>query len=404
MAENESPWDGQMQDMSSQKIVKGQSERKKRLKWIPLIVVLAVVIGSSISILSVEYGMRWIGVYSNRADFFSDSGSGEEELSIPATSLPSIYPGDNVTLSISMASDEELTLQEIYQKAIRSVVSVVGNVSTGTGIIFHSDGYILTNAHVVSGNTEIEVRLQDGSRYEAFLIGKDEKSDLAVLKIEATGLQAAEFGDSDTLQVGDLVVAIGDPLGVTLHGTMTDGIISAINRDVTVDGKVMTLIQTNAALNTGNSGGPLLNSAGQVIGINNMKIVSLYSTVEGLGFAIPVSTAKPLVDEILQTGSVRYAVIGIQVQSVAEEKAGEIDEGLLVVKVESGSDAYEKGVRAGDKILAVNGQRVNTIEELESAKKGLEIGDTMEFTILSSDGEERVLSIALVDEATLLEG
>ena len=249
-------------------------------------IVIAIVLGTSVSLLSIALGTRWMGAYFRESDILPDLQLESESASIPTAALPGADSGDAVTLVLSEPSDQELTLQEIYQKTIPSVVSIVGDVSTGTGIIFHSDGYILTNAHVVAGNREIEVRLQDGGSYEAFLVGQDEKSDLAVLKIEATGLQAAEFGNSDNLQVGDLAVAIGDPLGVSLHGTMTDGIISAINRNVTVEGRVMTLIQTNAALNAGNSGSPLLNHAGQVIGINNMKIISLYSTVEGLGFAI----------------------------------------------------------------------------------------------------------------------
>jgi serine protease Do len=374
--------------------------KRKRPKWLPLLIVLTVILGTTISILLIEFGARWPnGLFTQTEPFprFTPNDT------VPTVSLPSAQLGGNATLSIAAASEEQLSLQEIYQKAIGSVVSIVGDQSTGTGIIFDSRGYILTNYHVVEGNTTIEVRLQDGRHYEAALVGEDEKSDLAVLKVEGTGFQAAEFGDSDALQVGDVAVAIGDPLGVTLHGTMTDGIISAINRNVTVDGRVMTLIQTNAALNAGNSGGPLLNSAGQVVGINNMKMISLYSSVEGLGFAIPMNIAKPLVDEIIQNGSVQYTAIGIHVRGVTQTEAEEADGALLVVAVDTHSDAYRQGLRAGDRILAVNGEKMETIDALEAAKTGLKVGDTLEVTVLSPNGAKRTVRIALVDEATLEE-
>lgn len=370
---------------------------RRRPKRLFLLIVLLVVAGTATAILLMELGARWPGGVLAEMDAFPTFVPDATE---SAAFLPSAPLGGDATLFIGKASGEQLSLQEIYQKAIRSVVSIVGDQSTGTGIVFDSRGYILTNYHVVADNAAIEVRLQDGSRYEAALVGKDQKSDLAVLKIEATGLQPAEFGDSDALQVGDVAVAIGDPLGEALRGTMTDGIISAINRNVTVEGRVMTLIQTNAALNAGNSGGPLLNAAGQVVGINNMKMISLYSSVEGLGFAIPIGIAKPLVDEIIQNGSVRYAVIGIQVRSVTEEEEKQADGALVIVGVNQKSDAYRQGLREGDRILAVNGEAVDSIDALEAAKTGLKAGDTMEITVLSPGGE-RTVHVALVEEAAL---
>jgi serine protease Do len=205
---------------------------------------------------------------------------------------------------------EGLSLQEIYEQAIGSVVSIscTGNYSssTGTGVILTADGYVVTNAHVISGARSVEVILHSKLRYNATVIGSDEVTDLAVLRIDAHGLTPAVLGDSTQLRVGDTVVAIGDPLGLALSGSMTDGIVSAINRDITVDGRTMTLIQTNAALNSGNSGGPLINCFGQVVGINTMKIGDQMSTagVEGLGFAIPSSTVKEIVTQLIQQGYV----------------------------------------------------------------------------------------------------
>ena len=183
--------------------------------------------------------------------------------------------------------------------------------SSGTGVVLSSDGYIVTNAHVVENSNAISVQLTDDRSFAARLVGCDDISDLAVLRIDCSDLTPAQFGDSSTLRVGDTVVAIGDPLGAAFRGTYTNGIVSAINRDVDMNGRTMTLIQTNAALNSGNSGGPLINCYGQVIGINTMKIGAFTDTagVEGLGFAIPSTQVKEIVDQIVAQGYVSGAMM-----------------------------------------------------------------------------------------------
>ena len=222
-------------------------------------------------------------------DYYDNSEHGE-------TTIKRLPNTDQVKLRYNESHGEALTIQEIYQKVNPSTVTVLtgnrdGSAMVGTGVIFTEDGYILTNAHVIAGGSECYVVLDTGEDYRACLLGLDEEKDLAVIKIAASGLPAAEFGDSDALTVGDPVFAIGNPLGVELRGTLTDGIVSAINRDVDVDGVTMTLIQTNAALNNGNSGGPLINRYGQVIGINVMKMgMDRWTSVEGLGFAIPIAS------------------------------------------------------------------------------------------------------------------
>ena len=233
-----------------------------------------------------------------------------------------------------------------------SVVTVMvqldDSVSVGTGVIFRADGYILTNYHVLAGGgQDCTVAMDTGRTYEAQYVAGDRRNDLAVLKVELTGLPAATFGDSDQLVVGDKVYAIGNPLGVELRSLLTDGIVSAINRDVQVDGRTMTLVQTSAALNSGNSGGPLINACGQVVGINTIKMSSDYSNVEGLGFAIPSASIRRLVNDLLTYGEVRpepsFGVTVLQTGTRLEDDIW----GLQVLEVTPGSAADLAGIREG---------------------------------------------------------
>lgn len=329
------------------------------------------------------------------------------------------YVGSGTKLNIVSApessdttfSDEEdaLCLQDIYSSVIDSVVSISSmtssGTSSGTGIIMSSDGYVITNHHVITGALVISVLTNDNQEFEAALVGSDEMSDLAVLKIDARGLHAAEFGDSSKLRVGDSVVAIGDPLGVQLRGTMTNGIISAINRDLTVGDRTMTLIQTNAALNNGNSGGPLINCYGQVIGINTVKMSSYYTataSVEGLGFAIPISVAKPIIDELIENGYVAgRPAIGISGDSLPSyyRTYYRLPDGVYVTSVNEGSDAKAKGIREGDIVTAINGEKICSIDELNTVKNQYAAGDEVTLTIYRS-GAYYEMTVTLVDQAT----
>ncbi len=283
-----------------------------------------------------------------------------------------------------------LSLQEIYTKAIDAVVSISctlrGGSSTGTGVVLSEDGYIITNAHVVEDATEISVLVANESACPATLVGVDTLSDLAVLRVQATDLTAAEFGDSSALQVGDSVVAIGDPLGVELRGTMTNGIVSAINRDVSTGGRTMTLIQTNAALNSGNSGGPLLNCYGQVIGINTMKIGDYMSSagVEGLGFAIPSTTVKDIVDQLLSQGYVSGRPdIGFTGQSISsfDQLYHRFPKGVYITRVDSSSDAALKGISPGDILVQFETTRISDTDTLEQLLYNHIAGDTVSLVI-----------------------
>ena len=310
----------------------------------------------------------------------------------------------------TVASDEAgaLSLQEIYRRCIGSVVSIVtvtpSGKASGTGIIMSEDGYVITNHHVIESAQAVSVLTADSQEYTASVVGSDETSDLAVLKIEAEGLQAAEFGDSSVLQVGDSVAAIGDPLGTALRGTMTDGIVSAINRDLTVNDRTMSLIQTNAALNNGNSGGPLINCYGQVIGINTMKMSNFYSsstTVEGIGFAIPIDTAKPIIDELIEKGYVSgRPAIGIDGETLPATYRiyYRLPQGIYVTRVYRNSDAAAKGISEGDIITAINGVSVTTMEQLNRVKNQFTAGQTITLTIYHG-GVSSDVEIILMDRA-----
>lgn len=285
----------------------GQPRRRRRTGLWIFLACLAVVLGVAAG--SWIWYLLPAGSSADPFEYRYDHGWEEEEDASGAVTIPTYPFGEGAVLEVETDHGRELTAQEIYQRVNPSVVTVMvqldDSVSVGTGVIFRADGYILTNYHVLAGGRDCTVAMDTGRTYEAQYVAGDERNDLAVLKVELTGLPAATFGDSDQLVVGDKVYAIGNPLGVELRGTLTDGIVSAINRDVQVDGRTMTLVQTNAALNSGNSGGPLINACGQVVGINTIKMSSDYSNVEGLGFAIPSASIRRLVNDLLTYGEVR---------------------------------------------------------------------------------------------------
>ena len=292
-----------------------------------------------------------------------------------------------------------LSLQEIYLQNIPSVVSIsctgYGKSSTGTGVVLTANGYIVTNAHVVEGAGSIEVLLSDDRVFPASVIGSDEISDLAVLQVQAMDLIPASFGDSSMLRIGDMVAAIGDPLGVEYRGTYTNGIVSAINRDVDMDGRTMTLIQTNAALNSGNSGGPLINCYGQVIGINTMKIGAFTDSagVEGIGFAIPSATVKDIVDQLITQGYVSgRPTLGLEGETLSTfyQHYYRLPAGLYITHVSVGSDAQQKGIENGDLLLSIDNQRITTMDELKALLFDREVGETVEAIIYRAGQQYRV--------------
>ena len=298
-----------------------------------------------------------------------------------------------------------LSLQEIYTRNIDSVVSIScnypGGSSTGTGVILSHNGYIVTNSHVVENASVITVLLTDDRSFSASLVGSDPVSDLAVLHIQATDLKSAEFGDSAALQVGDSVAAIGDPLGSELRGTMTNGIVSAINRDMNLDGRTLTLIQTNAALNSGNSGGPLINCYGQVIGINTMKIGTFVDKagVEGLGFAIPSATVKDIVEQLIDQGYVSgRPTLGITGESVSTfyQIYYNLPAGLLITEVDEASDAAAHGIAVRDILISVNDTRITNMDDLNNVIYGCEVGQEV-TAIIYRAGRQYAVELTLME-------
>ncbi len=315
---------------------------------------------------------------------------------------------------------ETLTTQAIYRKVLPSVVGVTSVFEyktqtydfwgfgsdtvteeypgTGTGIVMSEDGYVLTNAHVIASDkygvgTKITIRLYDETEYSAEIVGYDRQTDLAVLKADAEGLTPAEFGSSEALKVGDPALAIGNPLGFDLFGTLTAGYISGLNREISVNDTTMKLIQTDAAINNGNSGGPLINQFGQVIGINSMKLSSSYSsstaTIEGLGFAIPIDDAKKIIDDLTAHGFVTgRPQLGITYKDLSQNTsayyAGQNSgsSGVLVVGVNENGPADKAGIKAGDIIVGADGELITDGEELKEALKKYEAGETIHLTVV----------------------
>ena len=349
------------------------------------------------------YAAWWFGLLPDRfyggdhGDYYDDPDYyyyyGELDESAEPE-LPVVSADDGVRLVYADGHGDALTIQEIYRRVNPSTVTVVTELprgaSVGTGVILTEDGYIVTNAHVIADGQSVLVVLADARQYEAELVGFDSAEDLAVLKaVDAEDLPTAVLGDSDECWVGDTVYAIGNPLGVELRGTLTQGIISAIDRRVTMDGKAMTMLQTTAALNNGNSGGPLINEYGQVIGINTMKMSNSIAdaeaaTVEGLGFAVPTGRAVTVINDILSTGAF-HGIPSIGVY-VAEEQQPDGTYRPVIDSVTENFGAEAAGLQRGDVILSADGTAVYSNYDLLRARRAHIVGETITLTV-QRDGQ-----------------
>ncbi len=332
-------------------------------------------------------------------------------------SIRSQVPGQTVTVvpSSNPASDGTYTPAQVYEMCKRSVVGITNQyttrndmypfggsststaVSTGSGFVLSDTGYIVTNYHVIEGNGKLKVTLYDGSEYEAQLIGGDADLDIALLKIEAEGLYPVTVGNSDSLLIGDQVVAIGNPLG-ELTSTQTVGYISGKDREVSTDGTVMTMLQTDAAINSGNSGGPLFNMYGQVVGITTAKYSGTSNSgasIEGIGFAIPISDVIDRFDEIKELGYVSSAYLGVMVKDMDSSTASmyQLPLGVYIDSVTEGSCAEKGGMKAQDILIELDGSKVESVNDLSLALRKKKPGDTVTAVVYRAGAE---VSLTLV--------
>lgn len=337
------------------------------------------------------------GYFANKVNT-STSGS----LNITKTS-------NSGTTTTASSTSKANSTSEIVKKTADSVVEistesvVTGSFAqqyvqqgAGSGVIISQDGYILTNNHVINGANSVKVRLRDGTEYDATIIGSDSDNDIALLKVSATGLSPATFGDSNSLAVGDYVVAIGNPLG-ELGGTVTDGIISALARKVTIEDTQMTLLQTNAQVNPGNSGGGLFNANGELVGIVNAKQSA--TEVEGIAFAIPINNVLDILSDLKEYGYVTGKVdLGIDFTDITSDETafyyGVNQTGCYVLSVDSGSNAEKAGVTRGDLVTKVNDTDVSSSSDITAALEKAEVGDTVTFTV-SRRGTSKTISFVL---------
>ena len=317
--------------------------------------------------------------------------------------LPDTLPTNDTGKSLTESQVYAMTVNSVVGITTEATTNIFGqeavSASAGTGFILTEDGYIITNHHVIDGADTITVTLYSGEKYTAELVGSDASYDIAVLKIDAEGLQAVSVGDSDNLQVGEAVIAIGNPLG-ELTFTMTDGVISALDREINTDGNPQNMLQTNAAINSGNSGGPLFDMDGNVIGVTTAKYsgsTSSGTTIEGLGFAIPINDALRVAYDLVEYGYVKdQAYLGVMVRELDSNTAGYygLPVGPRVESVEENSCAEKAGIQAGDIIIAFNGATVERNADLTSQLKKVKAGDTVELTVYRA-GEEITLSVTL---------
>lgn len=349
-----------------------------------IILILALAVNVALFMLVVDYAVN-------------------KKMSEYLTAVPSVEAMPNYTVSLPREgsyvarSEGELTNMEIAEMVSPAVVGISSSreVSTffgksteegsGSGIIIRSDGYIVTNNHVVEKAEVVKVILISGEEYTAKVVGTDAKTDLAVLKVEATDLPIAVLGTSNELRVGEPVMSIGNPLGQKLAGSVTVGVVSALNRSLNVDGRQFTLIQSDAAINPGNSGGALLNSYGEVVGINSVKVLS----ADGLGFAIPIDIAKPIIDDLIAFGYVKgRPIIGITQREVTAymAQAYNMPQGVYVVDVAVGSGAEKAGIKAGDVIVEAEGVEVKGLPELNEVKDKFKAGDSMAVKVSRDTG------------------
>lgn len=351
--------------------------------------------------------LSFVGYFDN-----PEAASEDKEI-VLSQNIPYSNVGEDFSAISTETEKKALSVEEIAKQAGPSIVGIScttpvrtfygtqNSESIGSGIIIGKDGQILTNYHVINGAQTITVNLTSGGKYEAKVIGGDEKTDIAVLKIDAKEeLHVAIIGNSDEVEVGSLAVAIGNPMASELFGTVTAGVISGVNRSMVVDEREMTLIQTDAAISPGNSGGALINKYGEVIGINSVKLVD--NSAEGLGFAIPMNEAVPIVQDLVKYGYVKgRPIIGVSVREITKEIAHynnlPVESGLYIMSVSEGSGAYRAGLTRGDIIIKMQGEAVKTATQMNKIRDKYKAGDKVTVTFIR-DGKQKTVNLTLTED------
>ena len=392
---NEQPqWQTSYQEPKPKK----QKKQRKGLGKKILAAVLAVaLVAGSCGITAALVNSRWETKTENMNNQFNSAIADLQQQINNASAAAVPIPGNAVS------SGDLLSPSQVYAANVGSVVAISSTIqstsfygtsegtATGSGFILTEDGYVITNYHVVEGATAVSVITHDGTEYPATIVGTVDTNDIAVLKVEASGLPAVTLGSSDDLIIGDMVVAIGNPLG-ELTSTQTVGYVSGKDRDVTTDGSIMSMIQTDAAINSGNSGGPLFNMYGQVIGVTTAKYSgnsSSGATIEGIGFAIPIDDVKGMISDLIDYGYVTGAYMGISVSDTDASSASMfgLPTGAYVISVEEGGAAHRAGIQAKDIIVDLGGHKVSGITSLTKALRSFKAGDTTTVTIFRSGGQ-----------------
>ena len=379
------------------------------IPFISGVVGCTVVIGTCFGVPSIR--TKLIGNQTTSSISTTNNNSTKSDGYVKQTSLEnysdtSVYAANKILPSIvGIKIDYTVNSTSIFGRTGSTTAT-----ASGSGIIISEDGYILTNNHVVSSSssdsnsyyqiseaTKVTVTLfNDETEYEAKIVGQDEQTDLAVIKIEKTGLTKAEFADSDDVKVGEFAMAVGNPVNMT--STVTTGIVSAVNRKITdSDGKTYTCIQTDAAINSGNSGGALVNAQGKVIGINTLKLSG--TGIEGIGFAIPINSTTDITSQLIQYSKVKRPFIGISGIDLDETTAKKYNlvVGIYVKSVEDFSSAEKGGLKSGDVIIEADGKSIKSMDELNEIKNSHQIGDTMKLTI-NRDGSEKEITLTLGEQ------
>lgn len=366
----------------------------------------SVVIGTCFGVPSIQtklLGHSTSNISTSSSNSTSSNGY-VDQISLNNFSDTAVYAANKILPSIvGIKIEYSVNTTSIFGRSNTSTAT-----ASGSGIIISEDGYILTNNHIVATSssesyyevseaTKVTVTLfNDDTEYEAKIVGKDEQTDLAVIKIEKTGLPKAEFADSDNIKVGEFAMAVGNPLG--MQSSITCGVVSAVNREVTdSEGKQFTLIQTDAAINSGNSGGALVNSEGKVIGINTLKLSG--TGIEGMGFAIPINSTTDITSQLIQYSKVKRPYIGISGMDLNEQtaKANNLVVGVYVKSIEDFSAGEKAGIKIGDVIIEADGQKITKMDELNKIKNSHKIGDEMKIKV-NRNGQEKDLTITLGEQ------